>query len=176
MSKRAKREIQYRVKNIIEISLFLIVTTWFWYGPRVQMQKRSELLRETYAYMSGLEIKNHNDIILNKENTRGDYSFTIRNNTKDKKDILVTLVMNHNKIKKDKCKMLSYNQVYYYLMREGEEDDTLRTLSMSGNILVSTLNPQEERKYILKYFVEDGIDLEKQHFHGYAILSSGQNL
>ncbi len=69
MSKRAKREIQYRVKNIIEISLFLIVTTWFWYGPRVQMQKRSELLRETYAYMSGVEIKNHNDIILNKENT-----------------------------------------------------------------------------------------------------------
>lgn len=176
MSKRAKREIRYSIRNIIEVVIFLVVTTWFWYGPRIQMQKHSEMIRKTYAYMNGVDIENDNEIEINEKYSSGEYRFTIHNNTTEDKQILVTLVLNHNKIKEDHCETLSYNKIEYHLMEEGENDETLRTLSMSGDILVTTLKPQEERKYILKYFVDDNISLEGNHFHSYAILSSGQNL
>ncbi len=176
MSKGAKREIRYRIRSIVEVSLFLIVTTWFWYGPRIEMQKQSEMVRKTYAYMNGVDIENHNEIEIDNSRRKGEYTFTVRNNASDEKDVLVRLVLNYNKIKEDGCEALSYNRINYYLMKEGEEDTTLRSLSMSGDILVITLKPQEERKYVLKYFVDDDLDLDKNHFHSYAILSSGQNL
>ena len=64
MRGQATKEIINHIKNIMEVMLFLIVSTWFWYGPRVELQKKSELARASYAYMSGVDIKDENRITL----------------------------------------------------------------------------------------------------------------
>lgn len=176
MELQAKRKIRMHIRNIIEISVFLVVTTWFWYGPRIQLQEKSALAREAYAYISGVELEDKNSILINEDKRSGEYIFTIKNNTNSSKEVLVKLGLDYNRITKDRCNTIDYNYVHYYLSPVGGFDLTERILSINGDILVTTLQPLEIREYSLKYFVHDDQKLSKKHFHTKAILSNGQNL
>ena len=164
------------IVSILEISLFLVVTTWFWFGPRVVMQEKGAIARSAVAYTTGVELSDKNQILIDSSHKDGEYQFSIKNNTKDKKDVLVSLMMDYNKIGKDDCKKLSYNKINYYLSLEDEQDLTLKSLSISGNILITTLQPGEVRHYSLNYFVDSNLDTTNDHFHAKALLSSGENL
>lgn len=176
MRGQATKEIINHIKNIMEVMLFLIVSTWFWYGPRVELQKKSELARASYAYMSGVDIKDENRITLNEENRVGTYQFKIKNNTSEEKNILVKIGQDHSITEKEECQTLSYNKINYYLSEENENDLTVRNLSINGDILVTTLQPQEEKNYTFKYFINNDINLKQNHFHGKAILSNSPNI
>jgi len=176
MGKQARREISYRIRNIIEVFVFLIVSTWFWYGPRAELQKRSVLAREAYAYISGVSLVDQGNILLDQKHNTGEYQFTIKNNTLDTKEVLVSLCIDHEKIAKEQCDVIAYNKIGYYLSQVGTTDLTERSLSINGDILVTTLQPQEEKSYSLKYFISNDASLTKNHFHAKAMLSSGQNL
>ena len=176
MRKQERREVSYRIRNIIEVFVFLIVLTWFWYGPRAELQKRSVLARQSYAYISGVSIEDQGSILLDQNHDTGEYQFTIKNNTQDNKEVLVSLRLDHEKIGKDQCEVIAYNKVGYYLSQVGTTDLTERSLSINGDILVTTLQPQEEKHYSLKYFISNDTSLTKNHFHAKAMLSSGQNL
>lgn len=176
MTKDVKREIRYRLKNIMEVSLFLVVTTWFWYGPRVEWQEQKAMLQKSYAYMSGVNLKENNRVTIKEGHRQGEYQFTISNHTSSEKEILVSLVIDYDQVGKHRCLSLANPNIQYFLMREEEQDFTPRTLSIDGNILITTLQPQEERTYRLQYFVAEDLDLKNMHFHGHAILSNGQNL
>lgn len=176
MSLQAKRKIRRHVRNIIEISVFLVVITWFWYGPRILLQEKSALAREAYAYMSGVELEDEASILMNGDKRSGEYFFTIKNNTNSSKEVLVKLGLDHSRIAKDQCDTIDYNYIHYYLSPVDGVDLTERILSINGDILVTTLQPLEIREYSLKYFVHDDQKLSKKHFHAKAILSNGQNL
>lgn len=176
MSLQAKRKIHMHIRNIIEISVFLVVTTWFWYGPRVWAQEKSALARKNYAYMSGVELDDFSSILINDNQRSGEYLFTIKNNTNRTKEVLVRLGLDYNTISKDRCTTIDYNYIHYYLSPVDDVDLTERILSINGDILVTTLQPLETREYSLKYFVQDDQKLAKKHFHTKAILSNGQNL
>ncbi len=176
MDEREKKEIRMRFFSIVEFSLFLVITTWFWYGPRVSMQERSVMARNAVAYTAGVEFSDQGQVLIDRYHKSGEYWFSIKNSTNDPKDVLVSLTMDYNKIGKDACQALSYNKLNYYLSLEGEQDFTLKSLSISGNFLITTLQPGEERKYLLKYFVDNNLDTSVHHFHSKALLSSGANL
>lgn len=176
MDVRAKKEIRTSLLSILEVSLFLVVTTWFWYGPRVWMQEKSMQARNAIAYTAGVSLQDDKSILIDSAHKSGEYTFSIKNDTDDAKDILVSLIMDYNKKKQDECEILAYNKVQYYLTLEDEQNFTPKSLSISGNILATTLQPGEERHYLLKYFVDNDLDTSKYHFHSKAMLSSGQNL
>lgn len=175
MSKQAKREIRRSVICILEVCLFLGVSTWFWYGPREKLKKETERAKEAYVDISGIELKDKKGISLANNNKEGSYFFTLKNNTNEEKEVRVVLATDNNKVAEDDCKMLASNNLNYYLHQDSEQDHIKRTLSLSGNILLTTLKPQEERHYTLEYFLEEDIDLTKNHYHAKAVLASGKN-
>lgn len=175
MNKQAQREIRRSLMCILEVCLFLGVSTWFWYGPRKQLQKQTELVRKSYAYISGVELIDKKKISLDESQRQGKYTFTLKNNTSDHKEIIVSLVADNEKVEKEKCHTISNNRINYYLHQKEEQDNIRRSLSLSGNILMTTLKPQEEREYTLEYSCDNDINLKEKHFHAKAILASGKN-
>ncbi len=176
MTKGMKGEILYRLRNIAEISLFLVVATWFWYGPRVEIEKKNEVISKSYAYMSGTHIQNQGKILLSQNQLEGEFQFTIENNAENVKKVLVTIVDDYDEIGQDHCNKIANNKVHYYLMRKDKTNHLDRTLSLSGNILLTTLQPKEKRTYVMKYFVNKENITKDEHFHGKVILENGENL
>lgn len=176
MDKNTKGEIRYHLKNIIEVMLFLLVFTWIWYGPYQTFQKQTEKLRKNAISITGVSVEEQERIAINNENRSGKYQFTLKNNTNEKKEILAKITLDYNKIAEEKNKILSNNQINYYLMQKDEQDLTPRVLSMNGDILVTTLQPQEQRKYLLNYFIDKETDLDKKSFYGKVIVSNNKKI
>lgn len=176
MDEYTKGEIKYHLRNIVEVTFFLLISTWFWYGPRQNLQKQTEKMRKDYAYMGGIIVKDQDKILINQQNRSGKYIFTLKNNTSEKKEVLARIALNHNKVTEKKNKILANNQINYYLMQTNEQDLTPRVLSMNGDILVTTLQPQEEKEYQLNYFIDKETDLNKKVFYGNVIVSNSKKI
>ena len=57
MTKKEKKEIIKRIISIIYTCTFLIVSTWFWFGPREKILNEKEKYDREYTYAKKLDFK-----------------------------------------------------------------------------------------------------------------------
>lgn len=153
-----KKEIKSRILSIISVLLFLIVSTWFFYGPRKYLVYASMNLNKYYT-SSELEVINDGDLEINKEN-----DFTIKN--KSNQEIRYQVVINNDylKVRSNNCKMLSNNYLSYHI-RLDDQYDIERVLSVDGIIYRGTLKPNEQKKFELEMKSKSDINTNEYCFY-----------
>lgn len=138
------KEVKKRVLSIVSVLLFLIVSTWFFYGPRKYLVYASMNLNKFYS-SSELEIVNQKELVKNQKN-----SFILKNKSKEEIHYQITMNNDYQKVRNRDCKMLSNNYITYHIKSENQYDIE-RVLSMDGIIYRGSLKPKEERKFELEW-------------------------
>lgn len=131
------REIKYRIKSIIEILVFLIVTTVYWFGPREDITTNIMANISDYQMNKKIEIKTDKKLELDK-NT----DFTITNKTTISQNYEIIVMNDYKKIRKNNCQTLENNYLKYKL-----DDYEEKNLSIEGIIYTGELQPNEQKKF-----------------------------
>lgn len=132
------KEIRKRLKSIIFTLLFLIISTWYWFGPRKDL---ANMAINTYKYNREISIISNKNIKLNDN-----YEFKIQNKTNQTQNYQLILNNDYFKQRKANCKLLSNNYLKYQL-NDGKSIVEERNLSTDSVIYRGVLNPNETKDF-----------------------------
>lgn len=133
------KEIKYRIKSIVEILLFLVVTTWYWFGPRENITANIMTSINDYQMSKKIEVKTDKKLQLDK-----DTIFTITNKTELVQNYEIIVMNDYRKIRKNNCDVLDNNYLKYKL-----NDYEEKNLSIEGIIYTGELKPNENKEFKL---------------------------
>lgn len=153
-----KKEIKSRIMSIVSVLLFLIVSTWFFYGPRKYLVYASMNLNKYYT-SNELEIVNDGELEINKTN-----DFIIKNKSNQEIHYQVVINNDYARVRSKNCKMLSNNYLSYHIKLD-EQYDIERVLSVDGIIYRGTLKPNEKKEFELEMKSKSDIDTNQYCFY-----------
>lgn len=140
------REVKERIKSILSVLIFLIVTTWYWYGPREDL---AYIAANTYKYSRDVEVLSKDTLNLNDD----EYKFKIYNKTNQVKNYEIIVANDYFAQRKEKCKLLSNNYLKYQLKLDNVYQES-RNLSSDGIIYRGQLEPNESKNFIVKIKID----------------------
>ena len=140
------REVKERIKSILSVLIFLIVTTWYWYGPREDL---AYIAANTYKYSRDVEVLSKDTLNLNDD----EYKFKIYNKTNQVKKYEIIVANDYFAQRKEKCKLLSNNYLKYQLKLDNVYQES-RNLSSDGIIYRGQLEPNESKYFIVKIKID----------------------
>lgn len=144
-----KKEIIDRLKSICYILIFLIVFTWFIFGPR------EDLIYMTASINS--KKSSNNDIIILSDDTLNindkKYQFKIKNKTNKSQIYELVLVSDFLQSTLNNCKIMSNNFLQYQLNDTSQK----RIVPLSGIIAENTIEPYEIKDFSLLLSKSDQI-------------------
>ena len=140
------REVKERIKSILSVLIFLIVTTWYWYGPRVVL---AYIAANSYQYSRDVEVLSKDTLNLNDD----EYKFKIYNKTNQVKNYEIIVANDYFAQRKEKCKLLSNNYLKYQLKLDNVYQES-RNLSSDGIIYRGQLEPNESKNFIVKIKID----------------------
>lgn len=175
MERNTKREIYSHLISIATTLLFLVVTTWFWFGPRIELSeaqsvmKGQEFINLQFIDLSeGIQLENAYPVTDQKGSSIDPYRFQIINH--DQKEVTFTIgfVNDLLAIEKDHCKPLDNNYIRYTIKKNEEAFTDPRNLALDGSMYQETLQPGESATYSLKFWIDQnaGNEIMNTHFHG----------
>lgn len=132
-----KEEIKYRVKSIIEVLVFLIVMTAFWFGPRENIA--ADMSRSINDHYMNKRIT----VDTNKELTFDNKTnFTITNKMDVEQNYEIVIISDYKKMRKNNCTAIENNYLKYKL-----NDFEEKNLSVEGVIYTGILQPNEKKDF-----------------------------
>lgn len=149
------KEIIKRLKSILSVLIFLLVATWYWYGPREDLSYLATSMNK-YYFKSNVKITTEeNDIKLNNKN----YTFKVTNQTNEIQHYEVIINNNYIKSRKNNCDLLQNNYIKYQLNIKNIKIED-KNLSIDGIIYRGVLQPNETIDFEVKMKI-DKSNLEK---------------
>lgn len=142
-----KKEIRKRIQNILCISIFLILYTWFIFGPREELIYLTANINNQKTSQNDIIILNDQTLNINDHT----YSFKIKNTTNEKKEYSLLLINDMTKSIMKECKVMSNNFIRYQLNKEEEK----KNLSLSGILYKEDINPYETKELSIKLSKSD---------------------
>lgn len=174
MEKEIKKEIISRIVSILSTSIFLIVTTWFWFGPRLELTEAKSAMTNqaisnlTFTDLSeGMKLENAYPVPDSIGEKIEPYKFQITNHDSIEVTFDITFVNDLLEVQKDNCKVLGNNYLRYTIKRNDDNYTTPRNLALDGTMYVDTLSPGETATYELKFWIDQnaGNEIMDTHFH-----------
>lgn len=132
-----KREVKYRVKSIVEVLVFLIVMTIFWFGPRQNLTADISASISDYYMNKTINIETDKELVFDKKT-----NFTITNKTDYEQNYEIVIVNDYKKLRKSNCKLLQNNYLKYSLNNYDEKN-----LSVEGVIYTGVLKAKEKKDF-----------------------------
>lgn len=130
-------EIKYRIKSIIEVLAFLIITTAYWFGPREDITANIMTNISDYQMSKKIEVKTDKKLELDK-NTK----FTVTNKTNISQNYEIIVLNDHKQLRKNNCTSLENNYLKYKL-----NDYEELNLSIDGIVYTGELQPNEKKDF-----------------------------
>ncbi len=176
MDKNIKKEIIKRIFSIVYTIIFLIVSTWFWFGPREEIVKAKEDYDKHTTFAKVLEFNSANDDFEIDQIAYSDiegmkssaYDFSIKNNSRKNVKYLLFFLPDNNKITRDGCTNLPNNFIKYRIKKNNNEYSEVRSLSLDGKIYADDLEGNQKSDFSIQYWISnDNMEyVKKRHFHG----------
>lgn len=176
MDQNVKKEIISRLISIATTLTFLIVVTWFWFGPRVKMTEAKANMAASIVQVSNLEfvdlsegihLENAYPISDTIGKSMEPYRFQVTNH--DQKDATFTIAFVNDllEIEKDNCKILANNYLRYTIKKNEQEETPVRNLALDGSMYQDTLKSGETATYELRFWIDQnaGNEIMDTHFH-----------
>lgn len=181
MELNVKKEIISRITSIITTSLFLIVTTWFWFGPRIELteaqsQRQSKVMQynnlEFVDLSEGIKLENAYPVTDTKGSSMEPYQFQVTNHDKKEVTFTISFVDDLLAIKEDQCNTLENNYIRYTIQKNNTTKTPTRNLAIDGSMYVDTLPAGETATYALNFWIDQnaGNEIMNTHFHGKVAL------
>ena len=134
------KEVKRHIMSIVEVLVFLIVVTVYWFGPR------EALTANIMANISDYQMNKKISVITDKELTFGkETNFTVTNKTNIEQNYEIIIMSDYKRIRKNKCNALENNYLKYKL-----NDYEEKNLSVEGIIYTGVLQPNEKKNFSIK--------------------------
>lgn len=185
MDNNVKKEIHSRLLSIATTLLFLIVTTWFWFGPRIKLTEAQSVMSgqtvisnlEFVDLSAGIKLENAYPVTDQKGSSIEPYRFQVINHDNKEATFTISFVNDLLAIEQDKCKPLDNNYIRYTIKKNDEESTEPRNLALDGSMYQEILKPGEKATYSLKFWIDQnaGNEIMNTHFHGKVALIQETN-
>lgn len=156
-----KKFFVYHLTSIIYTTLFLIISTTYWYFNIRGIQDNIDADLKQMAVVSN-EIKLDNLKQLNDNETKylNSYDVSLTNQTNEKRKVKVYIM------KSNLNKNLTNNYIKYQI-----NDYNINSLNMDGMIYLDNLNSLEEKNINLKIWISDSY-IGDINYQGYIVVNS----
>ncbi len=139
------KEVKSRVKSIIEVLVFLIVMTAFWFGPREELTAGITANISDYYMNKTISVDTKEEISFSK-NTE----FKVINKTNQEQNYEIIIANDVRKSRRNNCRVLENNYVKYNLNSFEEKN-----LSVEGIIYTGVLKPNETKEFSIKLSLDE---------------------
>ncbi len=174
MDQNVKKEIISRIFSIVTTSLFLIVTTWFWFGPRVELAEARTLAAgqmasgnlELVDLSEPIKLENAYPMTDAQGSAMEPYRFEVINHDDQEVSFTIAFVNDVLTIEQEDCQVLGNNYLRYTIEKDGAITPA-RNLALSGDMYMDTLGPNETATYALRFWIDQnaGNEIMGTHFH-----------
>ena len=176
MDANVKKEIISRLISIATTLTFLIVVTWFWFGPRIEMTEAKANMSSSLSQVSNLEfidlskgirLENAYPVPDSIGQAMEPYRFQVINHDQKESTFTIAFVNDLLEIEKDNCKILANNYLRYTIQKNEQEQTPVRNLALDGSMYQDTLKPGESATYELRFWIDQnaGNEIMNTHFH-----------
>lgn len=153
-----KKFFVYHLTSIIYTTLFLIISTTYWYFNIKGIQ--DNLDDYNIHVVNEIKLDNLKQISDKETNSLASYEVSLKNNTLDKKKMMVYIM------KSNLNSNLTNNYIKYQINNYG-----INSLNMDGMIYLDNLNSLEEKNINLKIWISDSY-IGDINYQGYIVVNS----
>lgn len=142
---RMNNEIKERLKSIFSVLLFLVGTTWYWYGPR---QDLADMTANINRYNKEVSVNMNQDLKLDNNF----YEFTITNKTNQKQNYELIINNDYRLQRKNNCQSIQNNYLKYQL--KSNNNLVEQNLGIDGIIYRGVIEANETKEFSIKMSID----------------------
>lgn len=156
-----KKFFVYHLTSIIYTTLFLIISTTYWYFNIRGIQDNIDADLKQMAFVSNeIKLDNLKQLSDNETKYLNSYDVSLTNQTNEKRKVKVYIM------KSNLNKNLTNNYIKYQI-----NDYNINSLNMDGMIYLDNLNSLEEKNINLKIWISDSY-IGDINYQGYIVVNS----
>ena len=156
-----KKFFVYHIKSIIYTTLFLIISTTYWYFNIRGIQDNIDAdLKQMAVVSNEIKLDNLKQLSDNETKYLNSYDVSLTNQTNEKRKVKVYIM------KSNLNKNLTNNYIKYQM-----NDYNINSLNMDGMIYLDNLNSLEEKNINLKIWISDSYKGDI-NYQGYIVVNS----
>lgn len=156
-----KKFLVYHLTSIIYTTLFLIISTTYWYFNIRGIQDNIDAdLKQMAVVSNEIKLDNLKQLSDNETKYLNSYDVSLTNPTSEKRKVKVYIM------KSNLNKNLTNNYIKYQI-----NDYNINSLNMDGMIYLDDLNSLEEKNINLKIWISDSY-LGDINYQGYIVVNS----
>lgn len=156
-----KKFLVYHITSIIYTTLFLIISTTYWYFNIRGIQDNIDAdLKQMAVVSNEIKLDNLKQLSDNETKDLNSYDVSLTNQTNEKRKVKVYIM------KSNLNKNLTNNYIKYQI-----NDYNINSLNMDGMIYLDDLNSLEEKNINLKIWISDSY-IGDINYQGYIVVNS----
>ena len=156
-----KKFFVYHLTSIIYTTLFLIISTTYWYFNIRGIQDNIDVdLKQMAVVSNEIKLDNLKQLSDNETKYLNSYDVSLINQTNEKRKVKVYIM------KSNLNKNLTNNYIKYQI-----NDYNINSLNMDGMIYLDNLNSLEEKNINLKIWISDSY-IGDINYQGYIVVNS----
>ncbi len=156
-----KKFFVYHLTSIIYTTLFLIISTTYWYFNIRGIQDNIDAdLKQMAVVSNEIKLDNLKQLSDNETKYLNSYDVSLTNQTNEKRKVKVYIM------KSNLNKNLTNNYIKYQI-----NDYNINSLNMDGMIYLDNLNSLEEKNINLKIWISDSY-IGDINYQGYIVVNS----
>ena len=156
-----KKFFVYHITSIIYTTLFLIISTTYWYFNIRGIQDNIDAdLKQMAVVSNEIKLDNLKQLSDNETKNLNSYDVSLTNQTNEKRKVKVYIM------KSNLNKNLTNNYIKYQI-----NDYNINSLNMDGMIYLDDLNSLEEKNINLKIWISDSY-IGDINYQGYIVVNS----
>ena len=156
-----KKFFVYHITSIIYTTLFLIISTTYWYFNMRGIQDNIDAdLKQMAVVSNEIKLDNLKQLSDNETKNLNSYDVSLTNQTNEKRKVKVYIM------KSNLNKNLTNNYIKYQI-----NDYNINSLNMDGMIYLDDLNSLEEKNINLKIWISDSY-IGDINYQGYIVVNS----
>lgn len=155
-----KKFFVYHLTSIIYTTLFLIISTTYWYFNIRGIQDNIDADLKQMVVSNEIKLDNLKQLSDNETKYLNSYDVSLTNQTNEKRKVKVYIM------KSNLNKNLTNNYIKYQI-----NDYNINSLNMDGMIYLDNLNSLEEKNINLKIWISDSY-IGDINYQGYIVVNS----
>ena len=142
------KEVKERLKSIISMLVFLVVATWYWYGPREDLTYLATNMNKYYIRSDVKIIMDENIKLDNNE-----YLFKVLNKTNEVRNFEIVINNDYFKSRKYNCNLIQNNYLKYQLNTKNVNIEQ-KNLNVDGIIYRGVIQPNDTIDFSIKLSID----------------------
>lgn len=184
MSKEIRSEIISRSLSIVSTLLFLVVSTWLWFGPSQKLRNTQSTMAGSFIadlvfqdMSEGIHLTNAYPVRDEVGQAVDPYVFSITNRSTEPISYQIAFSNDKLAIQQDQCQILVNTYLRYIIQKDEQPYTTPVNLEADGVMYQDELQPGQSAVYRLKFWIdyEAGNEIMNTHFHGRVVVDQASD-